>query len=77
LSPFEKPSLRADQDQIISVVGQNKTVWITPGMDIGDTILTQRHGQALWRTFLIVAIILFMIESYLSRPRPDAIKTKP
>ncbi len=77
LSPFEKPSLRADQDQIISVVGQNKTVWITPGMDIGNTILTQRHGQALWRTFLIVAIILFMIESYLSRPRPDAIKTKP
>ena len=45
-------------------------------MDIGDTILTQRHGQALWRTFLIVAIILFMIESYLSRPRPDAIKNK-
>ncbi len=77
LSPFEKPSLRASTDQINFVLGKNKTVWIEPGIDIKETILSQRHGRALWRTFLLITIILFMIESYLSRPRHDAIRAQP
>jgi hypothetical protein len=74
LSPFEKPNLRAQSNQIMSILGKSRTVWINPDTDIMQTIATQRHGKALWRFFLIIAIALFMFESYLSRPRPDALK---
>jgi len=76
LSPFEKPSLRAQSSQIISMLGKNRVVWISPGEDIKGTISAQRHGQALWRFFLIIAVALFMLESYMSRPRPDALKAQ-
>ena len=46
------------------------------GTDIVQTITTQRHGKALWRFFLMIAIALFMLESYLSRPSPDALKVQ-
>ena len=77
LSPFEKPNLRAQSNQIMSILGKNRTVWINPGTDIVQTITTQRHGKALWRFFLMIAIALFMLESYLSRPSPDALKVQP
>ncbi len=51
-------------------------VWLSPGTPIKETIESQRHGRALWRTFLIIALALFMIESYLSRPKRDGMKTK-
>ncbi|MBT5176915.1 MAG: hypothetical protein HN710_02865 [Candidatus Marinimicrobia bacterium] len=76
LSPFEKPNLRATSNEVISVIGKNKTVWINPESDVKEAITTRRHGRTLWRLFLILAIIIFMVESFLSRPRPDAMKNQ-
>jgi len=74
LSPFEKPSLRAREDQVISILGESRSVWIHPGSDVKGIISSHRQGKALWRTFLILAIAFLMLESYLSRMRTEEIK---
>jgi len=76
LSPYESPKLRSSTNEIIQAVGADRMVWLSPGAPIKETIESQRHGRALWRTFLIIALALFMIESYLSRPKRDGMKTK-
>ncbi len=76
LSPFEKPSLRAQADEVIPIIGENRAVWINPDKNINEMIINQRQGRALWRTFLIIAIAFMLLESYLSRMRPEAIKLK-
>ena len=42
--------------------------------NIADAIKSQRHGRSLWKLFLIIAIILFLFESYISRPIKEQIK---
>ena len=76
LSPYESPKLRTSTNEIIQAVGADRMVWLSPGTPIKETIESQRHGRALWRTFLIIALALFMIESYLSRPKRDGMKIK-
>ncbi|MDP6991918.1 MAG: BatA domain-containing protein [Candidatus Marinimicrobia bacterium] len=76
LSPYESPKLRASTNEIFQAVGADRMVWLSPGTPIKETIESQRHGRTLWRTFLIIALALFMIESYLSRPKRDGMKTK-
>ena len=75
LSPYESPKLRATSNEIVQTVGADNMVWISPGTSIKETIESQRYGRALWRTFLVIALALFIIESYLSRPKRDALKT--
>ena len=76
LSPFEKPNLRVTANEIISGMGKSRTVWIRPEGNVKETITTRRHGRALWRLFLIMAIIFFLVESFLSRPRSNSIKSQ-
>ncbi len=76
LSPYESPKLRSLTNEIIQAVGADRMVWLSPGTPIKETIESQRHGRALWRTFLVIALALFMIESYLSRPKRDGMKIK-
>ena len=75
LSNKESPKNRASYDKINSVIGKNNLVWIENEMEIQDTIESQRHGTLLWRLFLIIAIILFLLESYLSKPNPNSLKS--
>ena len=75
LSNKESPKNRASYDKINSVIGNNNLVWIEDEMEIQDTIESQRHGILLWRLFLIIAIILFLLESYLSKPNPNSLKS--
>ena len=75
LSNKESPKNRASYDKINSVIGKNNLVWIENEMEIQDTIESQRHGILLWRLFLIIAIILFLLESYLSKPNPNSLKS--
>ena len=70
-----QPKNRASYDKINSVIGTNNLVWIEDEMEILDTIESQRHGILLWRLFLIIAIILFLLESYLSKPNPNSLKS--
>lgn len=75
LSNKESPKNRASYDKINSVIGSNNLVWIEDEMEIQDTIESQRHGILLWRLFLIIAIMLFLLESYLSKPNPNSLKS--
>ena len=75
LSNKESPKNRASYDKINSVIGNNNLVWIEDEMEIQDTIESQRHGILLWRLFLIIAIMLFLLESYLSKPNPNSLKS--
>ena len=42
--------------------------------NISDIIKSQRHGRSLWKLFLIIAIMLFLFESLISRPIKEQIK---
>ena len=75
LSNKESPKYRTSYEKINSVIGNNNIVWIENEMEIQDTIESQRHGILLWRLFLIIAIILFLLESYLSKPNPNSLKS--
>ena len=75
LASSESPKYRAKPEKIKSIIGKDNLVWLTNEMSIKDTIVSQRNGQFLWRTFLLIAIILFFIESYVSRPNPKSLKS--
>ena len=74
LSPFESPKIRVDKENLMSVVDSEKSVWINPDDDVVSILKSKRHGRSIWRTFLIIAILLFIVESIISRPKVGAIK---
>ena len=76
LSPYESPKLRLTSTALSATLGDENLVWIDNGDPIKETIESQRHGRSLWRTFLIIAISLFMLESYISRPKRGALKSQ-
>ena len=74
LSPFESPKIRVDKENLMSVVDSEKSVWINSDDDVVSILKSNRHGRSIWRTFLIIAILLFIAESIISRPKVGAIK---
>ena len=42
--------------------------WIAPSNNFISVFNEIRHGKALWRLFLILAIVLFLLETYIGRP---------
>ena len=74
LSPFESPKIRVDKENLMNVVDSEKSVWINPDDDVVSILKSKRHGRSIWRTFLIIAILLFIVESIISRPKVGAIK---
>jgi hypothetical protein len=75
LAISESPKYRASSEKIKSVIGNDNLIWVTNEMSIKETIEAQRHGRLLWRIFLLIAIILFLLESYISKPNPNALKS--
>ena len=74
LSPYESPKLRSSFNEISSVIGSDNLVWISSEMPKEEIIGSTRYGQLLWRIFLIIAIVLFMVESFISRPNQTSLK---
>ena len=74
LSINESPKYRTSFEKIYSAIGADNLVWVSNDMSIKETIRSQRFGKLLWRTFLLIAIILFLLESYISKPNPNAMK---
>ena len=74
LSEYESPNIRADLDQVIKQFKSNNAVTLSNEKDISDVIKSQRHGRSLWKLFLIIAIMLFLFESFISRPIKEQIK---
>ena len=74
ISPYESPKIRVKKQDLIDAIGAKNSKWINTDDDIINILKSNRHGRALWRTFLIIAIILFLIESVISRPKVGSIK---
>ena len=65
LSPFEFPSERLKKEEIESLFSHDRFKWVPPQSDLTNHLKHVRHGSSLWRGFLCLAIILFLIETIL------------
>ena len=74
ISPYESPKIRVKKQDLMDAFGAEKSEWINTDDDIINILKLNRHGRSLWRTFLIIAFILFLIESIISRPKLGSIK---
>lgn len=65
LSEFEYPSERLSEDEVLSLFSHNRIRWIPPQTDLNNHLKNVRYGSSLWRGFLILAIIFFLLETLL------------
>ncbi len=65
LSEFEYPSERLTEVEVKNLFLHDRLRWITPQTDLKNHLRNVRYGSSLWRGFLILAIILFLIETLL------------
>ena len=74
LSEFEYPNIRADLNEVVMQFQSNNAIILMDENNITESIKSERHGTSLWKFFLLIAIILFLTESYISRPIREQIK---
>ena len=74
LSPLEYPSKRVTKTEVLNTLPSGQAVWIDPVKNLSKELQNIRHGKSLWRTFLILAIILLFLETILGRARPASMK---
>ena len=74
LSPREHPISYSYKRKINEKISNLNYKWITKKSNIEETITSNRHGMSLWRFFLLIAIILYIFESFLSRPQKNLFK---
>ncbi len=65
LSKFEYPSERLSKDEVFNLFSHDRIRWILPQTDMKNHLKNIRYGSSLWRGFLILAIIFFLLESIL------------
>ena len=51
-----------------NLVIEGETKWIAPSNNFINVFNEIRHGKALWKLFLILAIVLFLLETWIGRP---------
>ncbi len=76
LNPNERPVNRIPGQLIVNTIGPAQVHYISPGENTTDVLQDLRYGKALWRNFLILAIILMLLESIIGRPNTHALKSK-
>ena len=68
LHPNEIVSKQVSPDEIEILFNGLEYKFITASNDLFNVFNEIRHGKALWKIFLIFAIILFLIETWVGRP---------
>ena len=68
LHPNEIVSKQISADEIEILLNGLEYKFITASHDLISAFNEIRHGKALWKIFLIFAIILFWIETWVGRP---------
>jgi len=63
-----------DPEALRSRLGKDRTLWVRPDDPLLETLENVRHGRSLWRTFLILAIVMLIIESVVGRTRVESIR---
>ena len=71
LSSREYPNSFSLKKRINEKISNLNYRWISKKSNIVESISSNRHGMSLWRFFLLIVIILYIIETYLSRPRKN------
>ena len=75
LNPLERPSIRADQNKIRSILGKDQVRFISPEVDLVTQLQDLRRGKSLWRRFLLLAIGLLFFESLVRYTPKERRKT--
>ncbi len=65
LSEFEYPSERLSEGEVLSLFSHDRIRWIPPQTDLKSHLKNVRYGSSLWRGFLILAILFFLVETLL------------
>ena len=60
---------------IDNFINSEQVRWLKIENNFEELFSEIRHGKTLWKLFLIIAIILFIIETILSRPQPLKMKS--
>ena len=76
LAHHERPINRVPGQLIANTIGSTQAQYISPGQSTSTVLQDLRYGKALWRNFLILAIIIFLIETIMGRPRSHAMKSE-
>ena len=75
LNSNEIISYQIDQNAIDILFPELEYKWINPSDDFKKVFNEIRNGKALWKFFLILAIILFLLETWVGRPNVNNIKS--
>ncbi|MCH7612899.1 MAG: BatA domain-containing protein [Candidatus Marinimicrobia bacterium] len=76
LDPNERPINRIHGQTLVDIMGSEQILYFGPGEKVSDVLYSLRYGKALWRNFLILAIILMLLDTLIGRPNLNALKVK-
>ncbi|MFQ6678140.1 MAG: BatA domain-containing protein [Fidelibacterota bacterium] len=76
LNPDERPINRIHGQTLVDYLGSDNFLYIDSNDNISDVLQSIRYGKALWRNFLILAVILMLLETIIGRPNLYALKGK-
>jgi hypothetical protein len=76
LAHHERPINRVPGQLIANTIGSTQAQYISPGQSTSTVLQDLRYGKALWRNFLILAIIIFLIETIMGKPHSHAMKSE-
>ena len=62
------------KSSVNNFLSEDDIKWVNLEGDIASAFSEIRNGKALWKTFLLLGIILLMIESLIGRPNPSKMK---
>ena len=68
LNPNEIVSTQISTEEIDMLFNGLEYKFLTAGPSFNNSFNEIRHGKALWKIFLLLAIILFLIETWIGRP---------
>ena len=68
LHPSEVISNQISEEEIDILLNGLEYKFVTASNDFINVFNEIRHGKALWKIFLILAIILFLLETWIGRP---------
>jgi len=74
LHPNELISKQIELDQLATVLPDRMYRWINLDNNFINNFNQTRQGKSLWKIFLFIAVILFLLETWIGRPTSKNIK---
>ena len=62
------------KNEISSVLSDEMYRWVNIDKNFNDVFNETRQGKSLWKIFLLIALILFLLETWIGRPTSNNIK---